>query len=129
MLGGLGTGITIGTTFIIAMSDLRPKDIAVTTGGLYLMANIGCVLRVIVVSSIQNSGVRSLLSKALPGDEWRHIMERMMKNVGYMKGLSDGLKKVVIGAYVESLTRARMFSLAGSLLCFFVSFFIPEERF
>lgn len=124
--GGLGTDIVIGATFIIAMSNLRPKDIAVTTGGLYLMNNIGCILGVSGVSSIQNGGVRSLLSKALPGDEGRHIIECVVKDVGYMKGLSDGLKKVVVGAYVQSLTRAHIFSLVGSLLCFLVSFFHLE---
>ena len=123
---GLGTGIVLGTTFVIAMSGLKPKDVAVSTGGLYLMNNIGCVFGVSVVSSIQNGGVRSLLMKALTNEEGRRVIDNVMKDVGYMKGLSSTLKNVVIGAYVESLWRAHMFSLGGSLLCFVVALFIPE---
>lgn len=125
--GGLGSGIVIGTTFIITMSELKPKDMAVGTAGLYLMNNVGCVLGVSVVSSIQTGGLRSLLAKALPGEEGRRVIEGVMKDVGFMKGLSEGLKKVVISAYVESLARAHMLSLTGSLLCFLVAFNIPEE--
>lgn len=126
--GGLGAGIALGTTFIIATSELDPKDYAVGAGGLYLMNNIGCVLGTGLVSSIQTAALRSFLAHALPGDEGRSVIEGVMKDIHFLNSLSEGLKRVVIEAYVKSLDRAHLFSLAGGLMCFVVSFFIPEER-
>ena len=126
--GGLGAGIALGTTFIIATSELDPKDYAVGVGGLYLMNNIGCVLGTGLVSSIQTAALRGFLARALPGDEGRSVIEGVMKDIHFIDTLSDGLKRVVIEAYVRSLDRAHLFSLTGGLISFVVSFFIPEER-
>lgn len=126
--GGLGAGIALGTTFIIATSELDAKDYAVGAGGLYLMNNIGCVLGTGLVSSIQTAALRGLLARALPGDEGRNVIEGVMKDIHFTHTLSDELKRIVIEAYVRSLDRAHLFSLAGGLMCFVVSFFIPEKR-
>lgn len=91
-------------TMISLMAGVEKEEIAVVTGGLYLCGGMGMVIGVAGVSSVQLGTLRPLLEKGLENFEnGRSILEHVISNVGSIEGLEDGVRRVVVEAYVKSL--------------------------
>jgi hypothetical protein len=102
--GGFGTGMVYMATMISLMAGVKKEEIAVVTGGLYLCGGMGMVVGVAGVSSVQLGTLRPLLEKGLEGFvDGKRILEEVISNVGSVEGLEEGVRKVVVEAYVKSL--------------------------
>ncbi len=126
--GGFGLGIVEGGVFVGLTSDLKRKDMATGTSGLYLSGNIGIVFGVSVASSIANGGLKSVMEGTLTGGDGRRIVAGVLKDFSFVDTLSEGVRKVVIRAYVEGLARSHIFSLVLAILGVVVALRIPEKR-
>ncbi|RDW82569.1 MFS general substrate transporter-47 [Coleophoma cylindrospora] len=65
--GGLGTGMASAATFIALTSSVQKAEVAIATGGMYLASSVGMVGGIAVGSTVQQSGLRSILERKLVG--------------------------------------------------------------
>ena len=107
--GGFGTGMAASATFIALTSSVEHKDIAVTTGGMYLSSAVGMLAGIAVSSSVQLSSLRTLLGKTAID---ARILEKVVSNISLIPQLEEGARKVVIESYVKSLEYAHSESLS-----------------
>lgn len=102
--GGFGTGVVFSSSIIGLVAGVRKDQMAVATGGLYLSGGVGMMVGVAGSSSVQLGTLRSLLEKGLARfDNGKEILERVVSDVGVIKGLEEGVRKVVVESYVKSL--------------------------
>lgn len=95
------------------------------TGGMYMSSSIGMTISIAISSSVQLNTLHSFLTTHLRGFEHSakviailgddvltrvmlmkyllQIIEKVVSDVGVIAGLDGPVKKVVVGAYVESL--------------------------
>lgn len=97
---GFGTGIAGAATFVVLTAYLPHNDVAIATGGMYLLASIGMILGLSLSSSLQRGMLRSLLATRGVKPE---IVQHVLDDVLYVRGLKGALKEHVIQGYVESL--------------------------
>lgn len=97
---GFGTGIAGAATFVVLTAYLPHNDVAVATGGMYLLASIGMILGLSLSSSLQRGMLRSLLAARGVKPE---VVQHVLDDVLYVRGLTGDLKEHVIQGYVESL--------------------------
>ncbi|KAF8849187.1 hypothetical protein BDZ45DRAFT_663492 [Acephala macrosclerotiorum] len=126
--GGFGTGIVFSSSIIGLVAGVRKEEMAVATGGLYLSGGVGMMVGVAGSSSVQLGALRSLLEKGLAGFEnWKEILEKVVSDVGVIKGLEEGVRKVVVESYVKSLEYSHMVSLGCTLLATLIAITIKEK--
>jgi MFS family permease len=118
--GGLGTGMAYAATFIALTSSVKKEEIALVTGGMYLASAVGMVVGIAVSSAVQLNSLQALLLASLHGPEsskvsasspficytncvYAKVIEQVISDVGSIRGLDEGIRKVVIGCYVKSL--------------------------
>ncbi|KUJ20103.1 MFS general substrate transporter [Mollisia scopiformis] len=126
--GGFGTGIVFSSTMISMVAGVRKEQMAVATGGLYLSGSIGMMVGVAGSSAVQLGTLRPLLERGLDGVEGgKRILEEVMENVGSIKGLEEGVRRVVVEAYVKSLEYDHMVSLGCTLIALLLAFSMREH--
>lgn len=125
---GFGTGIIFASSYIGMTARLKRSDMAVGTSGLLLFQNIGVVFGISTAASIINGSLRELLGRSLTWSDAETIMSGVLSDIKYLNGLDTDVMKIVVKAYVGGFERSHGFSLACSLLAFFVALCIPETR-
>ncbi len=85
---------------MVLTAYLPHNDVAVATGGMYLLSSIGMILGLSLSSSLQRSMLRSLL--AVRGVK-PQVIQHVLDDVLYVRSLTGDLKEYVIEGYVESL--------------------------
>ena len=71
--GGFGSGVASVTTFIAVTNAIEHGEIAVATGGLYLLGATGMLGGIALSSSVQLSTLRVLLAERLTGKGSRKV--------------------------------------------------------
>jgi hypothetical protein len=97
---GFGTGIAGAATFVVLTAYLPHDDIAVATGGMYLLASIGMILGLSLSSSLQRGMLRSILAERGVTPQ---VIQHILDDVLYVRGLKGELKGHIVQGYVESL--------------------------
>lgn len=69
--GGFGNGIALSASFIGLTAGVEQEELAIATSGLFLSANIGCVVGVSAAGSVMEAGLEKGLRVALEGWEGR----------------------------------------------------------
>jgi hypothetical protein len=97
---GFGTGIAAAATFVVLTAYLPHNDVAIATGGLYLLTSIGMILGLSLSSSLQRGMLRSLLAaRGVKPQDIQHVLDDVL----YVRSLKGNLKEHVIQGYIESL--------------------------
>ena len=65
--GGFGTGIVMATTFIGIAAGVEESKMAIASTGLYLSANVGCLVGASLASTILRTSLRNGLNQGLKG--------------------------------------------------------------
>jgi hypothetical protein len=65
--GGLGTGIVLATTFVSLAAGVAESEIAISSTGLYLSTNIGCLVGASLASTVLQTSLRNELGERLKG--------------------------------------------------------------
>jgi hypothetical protein len=97
---GFGTGIAGAATFVALMAYLPQSDSAIATGGMYLMGSIGMILGLSLSSSLQRGMLRNFLAERAVEPQ---VIQHILDDVLYVRGLQGDLKENVVEGYVESL--------------------------
>ena len=67
--GGLGTGLVQSVVFISMAAAVKPKEMAMSTSGLFLVMNVGIMIGITGSSAALNLGFRDQLRKRLNGPD------------------------------------------------------------
>ncbi|TGO63762.1 hypothetical protein BCON_0011g00860 [Botryotinia convoluta] len=100
--GGFGNGITLSASFIGLTAGVEQEELAIATSGLFLSANIGCVVGVSGAGSVMEAGLEKGLRVALEGWEGRQkIIEQALSDIEYVRNLDGKLGELVKNVYVN----------------------------
>ncbi|KAK6609499.1 major facilitator superfamily transporter [Botrytis cinerea] len=103
--GGFGNGIALSASFIGLTAGVEQEELAIATSGLFLSANIGCVVGVSAAGSVMEAGLEKGLRVALEGWEGRQkIIEQALSDIEYVRNLDGKLGEVVTNVYVNCLS-------------------------
>ncbi|KAG0645632.1 Vacuolar membrane amino acid uptake transporter fnx2 [Hyphodiscus hymeniophilus] len=125
--GGFGTGMAGSATFIALTVSVDKSEIAVATGGMYLMSAVGMVVGVAASSAMQLSTLKNALAGSLHGPDAAEVIREVVSDVGKVAGLDEKIRAVVIQCYAKSLEYSHMFSLGCSLVAFLIAFTVRER--
>ncbi|THV48021.1 hypothetical protein BGAL_0273g00160 [Botrytis galanthina] len=103
--GGFGNGIALSASFIGLTAGVEQEELAIATSGLFLSANIGCVVGVSGAGSVMEAGLEKGLRVALEGWEGsQKIIERALSDIEYVRNLDGELGELVKNVYVNCLS-------------------------
>ena len=124
--GGFGAGVSGSTTFIQLTAGVGASDIAVAGTSHYLTQNLGMVAGLSAMTTILQGTLRPALAQGLCGVPHKQkvtllstkihpcvetdqsvpskVIEESISNIRYVQSLEGDLKKVVVHAYIQSLT-------------------------
>ena len=91
------------SAFIALTSSVEKEEMAIVTGGMYLSSAIGMLVGLAVSSSVQVGTLRKILVKTLVGPGSAEMIRKVTSNVSAIRDLDEGVREVVIAAYVKSL--------------------------
>ncbi|RAL16313.1 efflux pump antibiotic resistance protein [Aspergillus homomorphus CBS 101889] len=113
--GGMGTGFASAAAFVSMTAFLLPQEIAMATGGYFLLFNFSMTAGVTVTNSVLGTVFKRQLEQNLTGPGARRIIERALSDTSYINELSGHVHDIVVHGYVAGLRYTYWFSLALSL--------------
>ncbi|TGO56817.1 hypothetical protein BOTNAR_0215g00120 [Botryotinia narcissicola] len=103
--GGFGNGIALSASFIGLTAGVEQEELAIATSGLFLSANVGCVVGVSGAGSVMEAGLEKGPRVALEGWEGSQmIIERALSDIEYVRNLDGKLGELVKSVYVNCLS-------------------------
>ncbi|KAF7874623.1 uncharacterized protein EAF02_008600 [Botrytis sinoallii] len=127
--GGFGNGIALSASFIGLTAGVEQEELAIATSGLFLSANIGCVVGVSGAGSIMQAGLEKGLRVALEGWEGsQKIIERALSDVEYVRNLDGELEELVKSVYVNCLTYTHAVSVFAAVVALIAACCVRQHR-
>ncbi|KAF7940449.1 uncharacterized protein EAE98_000576 [Botrytis deweyae] len=115
--GGFGNGIALSASFIGLTAGVEQEELAIATSGLFLSANVGCVVGVSGAGSIMQAGLEKGLRVALEGWEGsQKIIERALSDIEYVRNLDGELGELVKNVYVNCLSYTHAVSVFAAVV-------------
>ncbi|PYH93619.1 efflux pump antibiotic resistance protein [Aspergillus ellipticus CBS 707.79] len=114
--GGLGTGFASAAAFVSMTAFLRPQEIAMATGGYFLLFSFAMTAGVTITNSVLGTVFKRQMEQNLTGPGAKKIIERALSDTNYINGLEGHVRDIVVKGYVAGLRHTYLFSLVLSLL-------------
>ncbi|KAF7960104.1 hypothetical protein EAE96_001703 [Botrytis aclada] len=115
--GGFGNGIALSASFIGLTAGVEQEELAIATSGLFLSANVGCVVGVSGAGSVMEAGLEKGLRVALEGWEGRQkIIEHALSDIEYVRNLDGTLGELVKEVYVNCLSYTHAVSVFAAVV-------------
>ncbi|GKZ69924.1 hypothetical protein AnigIFM50267_005159 [Aspergillus niger] len=114
--GGMGTGFCSAAAFVSMTAFLMPQEVAMATGGYFLLFSFAMTAGVTVTNSLLGTVFKRQMEKHLTGPGAKKIIERALSDTSYINGLQGHVRDVVVKGYVTGLRYTYLFSLILSLL-------------
>lgn len=122
--GGAAFGSILTITLVALIASVDPKDMAAATGVTYLFRATGSVLGISLSSAIlQNSLQGNLENAKVP----QKLISAVRQDVGVIKTLDKHTRKIVIGAYQQSM-HSVFIAITVAAAAAFIALFWIEER-
>ncbi|VUC24016.1 unnamed protein product [Clonostachys rosea] len=116
ILGGFGMGMTQSSSFIHLAASLTGKEIAIASMSWYLSANIGMLVAANLFNALHNTSLLAFLKQDLREiDNADKIIHGAVSDLEFIRTLPEGIQKLVIHSYVNSLSVTNAMSLAFGL--------------
>ncbi|CAG8890680.1 unnamed protein product [Penicillium egyptiacum] len=126
--GGLGTGISSTTVFVLMTSFLEPEEIATVTGGYILLHTFFMTVSVTGTNAILGFEFRTQLEHHMHEPEAPQIIRRAISDLNYITHLGGYLQEIVVNCYVMALKDTYITSLVLSAFALLLSFSVREIR-
>ncbi|KAK6529126.1 hypothetical protein TWF694_004341 [Orbilia ellipsospora] len=126
--GGFGQGLSQAANFVGMTAGLEKEHYAVATSGLFLSGSIGAVAGVSLVNVVLENMVKRTLGKRLTGPGSKEIIEKAIKDVGYIGSLKGDLRDIVVSCYVTGLKYSYGVTLISASLSFIVGLAVQEKK-
>ncbi|OJK02361.1 hypothetical protein ASPACDRAFT_58683 [Aspergillus aculeatus ATCC 16872] len=101
--GGMGTGFASAAAFVSMTTFLVPQEIAMATGGYFLLFNFAMTAGVTVTNSVLGTVFKHQLEQNLTGPGAKKMIERALSDTDYINGLSGHVHGIVVRGYVTGL--------------------------
>ncbi|MCJ1248750.1 hypothetical protein MMC30_005969 [Trapelia coarctata] len=129
IVGEFGNAISQSSGIIGLMAGVESLDIAVAGTGFAQSQSIGVIVGLTLNMATLQSSLRPMLTRHLQDVPNRQsIIDQATSNIEYVKGLTGGLREVVVTSYVTSLMYTHVLSLTFSVLAFGVALFVKEYK-
>ncbi|KJZ72721.1 hypothetical protein HIM_07913 [Hirsutella minnesotensis 3608] len=129
LLSMAGGGSALSGLLIAQLAHSMPQDTAVVVASSYLFRTLGGIIGISIGSAVMQQILRQQLAVRLPdSDQARHIAEKVIADLDYLRKLEPGVADQVRTSYRYGLLGATGPSLAFALLALVVSFMVKEKR-
>ncbi|KAF7942589.1 uncharacterized protein EAE97_006043 [Botrytis byssoidea] len=127
--GGFGNGIALSASFIGLTAGVEQEELAIATSGLFLSANVGCVVGVSGAGSVMEAGLEKGLRVALEGWEGSQtIIERALSDIEYVRNLDGKLGELVKIVYVNCLSYTHALSVFAAVVALIAACCVRQHR-
>ncbi|EHA19520.1 hypothetical protein ASPNIDRAFT_178313 [Aspergillus niger ATCC 1015] len=104
--GGMGTGFCSAAAFVSMTAFLMPQEVAMATGGYFLLFSFAMTAGVTVTNSLLGTVFKRQMEQHLTGPgakKYMKIIERALSDTSYINGLQGHVRDVVVKGYVTGL--------------------------
>ncbi|KEY74927.1 hypothetical protein S7711_10438, partial [Stachybotrys chartarum IBT 7711] len=110
--GGLATGVAQSASFVTMASHLEQKDMAMATGGFFLVSSLGTLSAVTMTNILFHGFFRRNLQLSIDMPDKAHFIKRITSDIDSIARLDGNLRQLVVNAFVCSLKTTYVSGLA-----------------
>ncbi|PWY69015.1 efflux pump antibiotic resistance protein [Aspergillus sclerotioniger CBS 115572] len=126
--GGLGTGFASAAAFVSMTAFLLPQEVAMATGGYFLLFSFAMTAGVTVTNSVLGTVFKRQMEQHLTGPGAKKVIERALSDTSYINGLEGHVRQIVVKGYVAGLRYTYLFSLTLSILGSFIAWTVRKHQ-
>jgi hypothetical protein len=129
ILAGFGDGLFAQASFSVAQAVVSPEDVASAVGFITCAQTSGVTIALAIANSIFLNGAQENIAKVLP-DVPTATIQAAIAGAGseFVKGLSDTLKRDVLIAIVDAMSKTYILVLTAGALVLVLSLGMKREK-
>ncbi|KAI4954926.1 hypothetical protein J4E86_006236 [Alternaria arbusti] len=125
---GFATGMAHSAVFVGLTSAVAEDEVAIAGSGLYLSGNVGGVTGVSGAAAVFQIVLQMGLNHALEGrNDASEIVEKATSDIAYIQHVGDGLRELLMPAYIYATQQVFVLGLVASVIAFSIAL-VTKER-
>ncbi|KAF4467268.1 Major facilitator superfamily domain general substrate transporter [Fusarium albosuccineum] len=116
IFGGFATGVAQSASFVTMASHLERKEVAMATGGFFLVSSLGTVSAVTTTNVLLQSFFSQRLNNEIHAPNKAELIGKITSDIDNIAKLTGRLREIVVNAFVQSLKTTYVSGLVACLL-------------